>query len=76
MKRYAHFEEEAERNGYCTEILLIQVGSRGVLDESLETLRNILKPIPSKTWQAFLKDIIVVTLIESHYIWCRRNQKE
>ena len=76
MKRYVHFEEEAERNGYHTEILPIQVGSRGVLDESLETLRNTLKPIPTKMWQAFLKDVIVVTLIESHHIWCRRNQTE
>ena len=75
MKRYAHLEKEAERNGYHITILPIQVVSRGVLDKNLGTLKNTLKPIPTKMWQSFLKDIIVIILIESHHIWCRRNQR-
>lgn len=71
--RYTDIAEEAQRQGYNTHILPLQVGSRGVIDNSLESLRSCLKPVPQRKWQAFLIDIAVVTINESHRIWCERN---
>ena len=51
--RYTDIAEEAQRQGYNTHILPLQVGSRGVID-SLEGLQSCLKHIPQKKWQAFL----------------------
>ena len=72
-RRYMDLAEEAARQGYTTRILPIQMGSRGVIDESLEDLRSCLNPIPSKSWQAFLTNIAATTIQESHRIWCDRN---
>ena len=45
-RHYADLVEDARRQGYHTQILPIQVGSRGIIDDSLEGLRDCLKPIP------------------------------
>ena len=73
-KRYTDLAEETQQQGYHTQILPIQVGSRGVIeDSSLEKLRHYLKPISQKTWQEFLIEVVVTTIEESHRIWCDRN---
>ena len=43
-RRYADLAEEAHKQGYSTQILPIQVGSRGVIDDSMESLRDCLNP--------------------------------
>ena len=55
--RYTDIAEEAQRQGYNTRILPLQMGSRGVIDNSLEGLRSCLKPIPHRKWQAFFIDV-------------------
>jgi hypothetical protein len=71
---YIDLQEEAQREGYHTQILPIQIGSRGVIpDNSLEVFRHSLKPIKQTTWQAFLTEIVITTIEESHRIWCDRN---
>ena len=72
--RYMDLQEEAQREGYHTQILPIQIGSRGVIpDNSLEVFRHSLKPMKQTTWQAFLNEIVITTIEESHRIWCDRN---
>ena len=67
-------QEAAQRESYHTQILPIQIGSRGVIpDNSLEELRHNLKPIKQSMWQAFLTEIVTTTIEESHRIWCDRN---
>ena len=72
-RRYTDLAEDAQRQGYHTQILPIEDGSRGVIDDSLEGLRDCLKSIPLRNWQAFLAEVVVTTIEESHQIWCERN---
>ena len=75
MRRYLDMAEDAQRQGYHAKIIPIQMGSRGVVqDTGLEELRGCLKPISQRTWQAFLTKLASATIEESHRIWCDRNK--
>lgn len=62
--------------GYKAEVVTVEAGSRGVLDErSLKELRRILTPIPTKAWRKFMLQLSTTVLKESHRIWCARNSR-
>ena len=74
-RRYLDMAEDARQHGYITDIIPLQIGSRGVIqDSSLDELRGCLVPITQKTWQTSLIKIAAATIEESHRIWCDRNK--
>ena len=73
--KYQEIMEEARRKHYKSNIITIQVGSGGVLDETgLKNLQRILQPVPTRRWRNFLTELTIVTMQHSHIIWCSRNQ--
>ena len=74
VNRYSELAKEACAYGYHTTVLPIQIGSRGVLEETgLEGLRAFLQPFSSRDWKAFLIKLTCTTIEESYKIWCSRN---
>ena len=75
--RYLDLKDAATDGGFKTTIILVQVGSRGVVDlEGLLEFKCLLDPIPCKIWKSFVGNISCTALIESLHIWCRRNWSE
>ena len=73
--KYLELKDKTTSGGFKTELVTIQVGSRGGLDEGgLRKLRSILQPILTKRWKDFLLDITKTVIQESHQIWCNRNR--
>ena len=63
--------------GIVRNVLPVQIGSRGVLDEAcLDDLRGCLLPtcILPRKWKEFLLAITTAVIAESHKIWCDRNK--
>ena len=52
--RYSELASDARAHGYCTTIIPIQIGSRGVVEESgLEDFKKCLKHVPANEWKSF-----------------------
>ena len=73
--KYLELKDKATSGGFKTKLVMIQVGSRGGLDEGgLRKLRSVLQLILTKRWKEFLLDITKSVIQESHQIWCNRNR--
>ena len=72
---YSELAAEAHSSGYRTDVLPVQIGSRGVLNKAcLDDLRRCLLPISPRKWKEFLLAITTAVIEESHRIWCDRNK--
>ena len=61
--------------GYETELMTIEVGSRGMVGiSSFERLKAVLK-VSQKDTHALCMNVIRTTILESYKIWCSRNHQ-
>ena len=71
--KYNDLIESARRAGYRSELITIEVGSRGMLsDEDFDTLKRALK-VSRKAITSLCLSVITTTITESFTIWCTRN---
>ena len=72
--KYTHLVEQAQARGYKTELITLQVGSRGVPDlPAFENLAAKLS-LPPKELVKLLEDTSRLALAGSFSIWCTRNK--
>ena len=72
--KYTDLVEQAQARGYKTEMITLQVGSRGVPDlPGFETLATKLS-LPRKNLIKLLEDSSRLALAGSFSIWCSRNK--
>ena len=72
--KYLNLVEQAQAKGYKTELITLQVGSRGVPDLPVfEPLATKLS-LPRKELVKLLEDTSRLALAESFSIWCSRNK--
>lgn len=76
--KYVELLEEAEHNGYKSEMITIEVGSRGVLSlEGFDNLKkSLLQNVGRKKWKSFLTKISQTVILESQKIWRCRNWRD
>ena len=73
LQKYMDLEKEARSNGYTTDLLTLEVGSRGFINTvSFNELRTYLL-VPSKEWNCFLQNICRAAIAGSYKIWTSRN---
>ena len=73
--KYDHLVEQAKDKGYSTELILLQVGSRGVPDlPGFEKLAKILN-FHRKELTKLLEESSRLALVGSFSIWCSRNRR-
>ena len=73
--KYDHLVEQAKAKGYSTELILLQVGSRGVPDlPGFEKLAKTLS-FHRKELTKLLEESSRLALVGSFSIWCSRNRK-
>ena len=71
--KYQDLVEAGRAAGYKTELITVEVGSRGMLDTSdLEPLAAAIS-CHHKDIQSLCLSVIRTTLLESFKIWCSRN---
>ena len=71
--KYQDLVQAVQAAGYSTQLLTLDVGSRGMLDvEDLEKIRSSIGATKKETTELCLS-IIWVTLVESFCIWSSRN---
>ena len=72
--KYTHLVEQAKTKGYKSDLIFLQVGSRGVPDlTGFEVLARKLS-LPRKILAKLLEDISRLALAGSFTIWCLRNK--
>jgi hypothetical protein len=74
-RKEAHYTElaaEARVKGYRTAVVPVQVGSRGVLGK--RGLGGFKEIVSTRERKAFLTRLTVITIEESHRIWCVCNK--
>ena len=75
MVRYEELHQQAQKEGYCTTLITLEVGSRGTIHNwGFSALQNELH-LPNKASATMLKDICQTTIAESHRIWCQQNHR-
>ena len=76
MAKYTELIEEARENQYTSNLITVEVESRGPFD--LPGFKALLSHItmPSKEWNALLVQITRTVIIESHRIWVMRNWRD
>ena len=73
--KYDHLVEQAKDKGYSTELILLQVGFRGVPDlPGFEKLAKILN-FHRKELTKLLEESSWLALVGSFSIWCSRNRR-
>ena len=66
--------EEIEERGYHAVIILVQVGSRGMVEvEGFERLQLYLTTTSERQWRSLLIAITKETIEMSHTVWAERN---
>ena len=71
--KYRDLVEAGQGAGFRTNLITIEVGSRGMVDiSSFSTLRSTLA-VSQKDMSTLCISIIRRTVLESHKIWCSRN---
>lgn len=71
--KYQDLVEAGQAAGYSTELITIEVGSRGMLDDvDFATLKTIMN-IPQKDITTLCLQVIRATILESFKIWGSRN---
>ena len=72
--KYLHLVEQAKARGYRSELITLQVGSRGVPDlPAFENLATSLS-LPHKDLVRLLESSATLALAGSFSIWCARNK--
>ena len=72
--KYLHLVEQAKAGGYRSELITLQVGSRGVPDlPGFENLATSLS-LPHKDLVRLLESAAYLALAGSFGIWCSRNK--
>ena len=72
--KYLHLVEQAKARGYRSELITLQVGSRGVPDlPGFENLATCLS-LPHKDLVRLLESSATLALAGSFSIWCARNK--
>ena len=72
--KYLHLVDEAKARGYRSELITLQVGSRGVPDlPGFEKIAASLS-LPHKELVRLLKEVATLALSGSYSIWCSRNR--
>ena len=76
LRKRAKYQDLVEAGcmaGFRTELITIEVGSRGMLsDVEFETLKSTFN-VPGKTMTSLCLQVIRTTILESFKIWCSRN---
>ena len=73
QSKYQDLVEASRAAGYTTELIRVEVGSRGLVDaSSSRPLARVLN-VSHKDISNFFIAIIQTTLLKSHKIWCSRN---
>ena len=71
--KYQDLVEAGDAAGFRTELITVEVGSRGMLqDEEFDHLK-LLFNVPQKSIACLCLSIIRTTILESFKIWCSRN---
>ena len=73
QSKYQDLVEASRDAGYTTELITVEVGSRGLVDaSSFRPLARVLN-VSHKDISNLCIALIRTTLLESHKIWCSRN---
>ena len=73
MAKYTELVEEARENQYTSNLITLEVGSRGPFHlPRYKALQSYIK-MPSKEWNALLVQMTRTFIIELHRIWVMRN---
>ena len=71
--KYQELVEAGQEAGYSTQLITLEVGSRGmVTDSDFELIRSTFKSSTKETVHLTL-DIIRTVILQSFKIWCSRN---
>ena len=71
--KYQDLVEAGCAAGFSTDLLTVNIGSRGMVDDStFAMLRSALK-VSQKDLQSLYRTVIRTTILESYKIWCSRN---
>ena len=73
--KYEDIIERARSAGYRGRVITLQVGSRGIIDQSGFLQLKQEFDIPSRVYAKFIVDICSVVIHESYNIWCQRNSR-
>ena len=72
--KYEDLQRRAQRAGYHTTIITLEVGSRGIINyPGFSSLKKILR-IRNRHFTTMLQSISRETVAQSHRIWCQRNK--
>ena len=72
--KYEELQHHAEKEGYKTMLITLEIGSRGIIHlPGFSILKKELS-FSNREFSAMLKDISLETIIQSHRIWCQRNR--
>ena len=73
--KYEELVKEARQAGYNTNLITLEVGSRGMIhNPGFQSLKDRLN-MKEKSLSAMLRDISMEAIHQSHKIWCNRNNK-
>ena len=73
VSKYEELQQRAQRAGYRTTLITLEVGSRGIIHfPGFCKLKNELK-LSDRDLSAMLQYIVTETITQSHSIWSQRN---
>ena len=72
--KYEELQQQAQEKGYRTSLITVEVGSRGIInDHGFAILKKELC-LSDRAASTMMKDISLEAILQSHRIWCQRNQ--
>lgn len=74
--KYEDLQQRAQRTGYHTTIITLEVGSRGIINyPGFLSLKKEFR-IRDRDFTTMLQSISMETITQSHRIWCQRNHSK
>ena len=71
--KYQDLVEAACAAGFSTELITVEIGSRGMVDDSTFAMLQSAVKASQKDLSSLCMTIIRTTILESYKIWCSRN---
>ena len=72
--KYKELQQQAQEKGYRTKLITVEVGSRGIVNDMGFAILKKEMGIPERALSVMMRDISLEAILQSHQIWCQRNQ--
>ena len=70
--KYVELQQRAQDKGFKAILITVEVGSRGIINNPGFKLKKELR-LSEREVSTMVKDISIETIMQSHQIWCQRN---